>query len=34
MRSEGMCRRAAEESIARLPEPKKAAWRCVKLDPI
>jgi hypothetical protein len=29
-----MCRRAAEESIARVPDPKKAAWRYVKLEPI
>jgi hypothetical protein len=33
-KTEGMCRRAAEEGIAKLPEPKKAAWRCAKLEPI
>ena len=29
-----MCNRAAQESIARLPEPKKAAYKCVILEPI
>ena len=24
----GMCRRAAQESIAALPQPKKASYRC------
>jgi len=29
-KSEGMCRRAGEESVAALREPKKAAFRCVE----
>ena len=33
-KTEGMCRRAAEESIAALPDPKKAAYRCVQLEPV
>jgi hypothetical protein len=31
-KTESMCKRAAEESIANLPDPKKAAYRCVKLE--
>lgn len=31
-KSESMCACAAEESIASLPDPKKAAYKCVKAD--
>lgn len=31
-KTQSMCRRASEESIARLPEPRKAGYRCVRLD--
>lgn len=29
-----LCNRAAQESIARLPEPKKAAYKCMILEPV
>ena len=33
-RTESMCKKAAKESIAKLPEPQKAAYSCVILQPI
>jgi hypothetical protein len=33
-KTERMCRDAARESIARLPQPKKAAFKCVELQPV
>jgi hypothetical protein len=33
LKNEGMCKQAAEESIAALPEPKKASYRCVRTGP-
>jgi hypothetical protein len=32
-KSESMCRQAAEERIAALPDPSKAAYECVKRAP-
>jgi hypothetical protein len=32
-KTERVCRRAGEESISALPEPRKAAYRCVKTGP-
>lgn len=32
-KTEGMCKRAAEESIAALPNPAKAGYRCVETGP-
>ena len=29
-KTESMCKRAAEESIARLPDPKKASFQCTE----
>lgn len=33
-RTESMCKQAAKESVAKLPEPQKAAYSCVILQPI
>jgi len=33
-KTEGMCKRAALESIAKLPNPAKASYRCVQLEPV
>ena len=33
-KTERMCRDAAREQIARLPQPKKAAFKCVELQPV
>jgi hypothetical protein len=33
-KTERMCRDAAREQIARLPQPNKAAFKCVELQPV
>ena len=33
-KSEGACKRAGAEAIVRLPEPAKAGFECVRLQPV
>jgi hypothetical protein len=33
-KTRSMCEQAARESVAKLPEPKKAAYKCVVLEPV